>query len=596
MTAWIDGLHFARPLWFWAALALPLLAWCWHARRRKDDVWRTAVDPHLLPHLVERRVDRRGLLSLGGWLLAGACAVIALAGPGWRQEPAALQGTANVPLVVALDLSTAANAGDLPPSRLLQARAKLAHLFAARGAGEIALLVYADDAFTVAPLTEDAGNLALYLDALSPDVMPVDGQRADRAIERATRLLRQRGATEGRILLIAGNVDRAAIGEAATALRMGYRVSALGLGTPQGAAYRDGDGALVHAGLDAAALQALATAGGGLYRRLTTDDADLRALEVLVSGSTASARGAASPDASAEGALRWADQGYWLLLPLLALVLLAFRRGGALAVVACLAVLPLLPAQAQERVQTDPPRGTPWQRADQVAHGRMAEGVEAYRAGRHADAARHWAALPGADAAYNRGNALARAGELDAAIEAYDAALELQPGMADAIANRAAVEAARQRRPPPGPGQDPRAPPRDREQSSGRPTPGSGEPAPGDGDPTPDTPPADTPPDTSTAPDAAPAPSPPPDDGEAQRRADAAQRERIQRALEAQGSEADETAPDAADDGTPAMDGAEAERRQANEAWLRRLPDDPGGLLRAKFRLEHDRRRRQEGG
>ena len=39
---------------------------------------------------------------------------------------------------------------------------------------------------------------------------------------------------------------------------------------------------------------------------------------------------------------------------------------------------------------------------------------------------------------------------------------------------------------------------------------------------------------------------------------------------------------------------AQRERRLANEAWLRRVPDDPGGLLRAKFRLEYERR--QQGG
>ena len=36
------------------------------------------------------------------------------------------------------------------------------------------------------------------------------------------------------------------------------------------------------------------------------------------------------------------------------------------------------------------------------------------------------------------------------------------------------------------------------------------------------------------------------------------------------------------------------ERRLANEAWLQRVPDDPGGLLRAKFRLEYERRQARE--
>ena len=38
----------------------------------------------------------------------------------------------------------------------------------------------------------------------------------------------------------------------------------------------------------------------------------------------------------------------------------------------------------------------------------------------------------------------------------------------------------------------------------------------------------------------------------------------------------------------------QAEREQALEQWLMRVPDDPGGLLRRKFALEHQRRQ-QEG-
>ena len=41
----------------------------------------------------------------------------------------------------------------------------------------------------------------------------------------------------------------------------------------------------------------------------------------------------------------------------------------------------------------------------------------------------------------------------------------------------------------------------------------------------------------------------------------------------------------------------EAERkeiRQATEQWLRRIPDDPGGLLREKFRRENLRQRNRD--
>ena len=71
-------------------------------------------------------------------------------------------------------------------------------------------MAYAGDAFTVAPLTEDAANIALFLDVLAPDMMPVDGQRADRAIAIAMRLLEQAGFDRGDILLLTDHADAAA--------------------------------------------------------------------------------------------------------------------------------------------------------------------------------------------------------------------------------------------------------------------------------------------------------------------------------------------------------------------------------------------------
>ena len=115
--------------------------------------------------------------------------------------------------------------------------------------------------------------------------------------------------------------------------------------------------------------------------------------------------------------------------------------------------------------------------------------------------------------------------------------------MEDAIANRAAVIAAMKRNPPRGGGDDPRKDKNDKSQSGG-----------GDATPLQPRPPVDAP---SRQPE-------PGDDGEP---GDAG---------------APRPAPETA---------AERERRLANQAWLRRVPDDPGGLLRERFRLEQQRRR-----
>lgn len=591
-TGLIDGagaLHLLRPGWLWALAALPLLIWLWRQSQRRASIWRKAVDPHLLKHLLESGSRARWRSSLALPLLGYVLAVFALAGPSWRQtEQPLYQGSAA--LVIALDLSSATMAGDLPPTRLAQARAKLATLLRERDGGQVGLVAYADDAFTVAPLTEDSGNVALFLDALHPQVMPVDGQRAERAIRQAVKLLQRAGLEHGEILLLTDQASAMAIDAAASAQQSGFSVSVLGLGTREGAPYRQPHGGITTAQLDPDSLGDLARAGGGRYAALSSDDRDLKSLGVL------------DPDevgmtlTGSERGRNRHDDGYWLLLPLMLLALFAFRRGSAVAVLLVCVWLPSHPAAATGAGVAPDISGGLWQRPDQAAHQLMEEAAAAYRQGDFPTATQQYQALDSADAHYNRGNALAKEGRYPDAIKAYEEALRRQPGMQDAIANKRAVEAAMKRQPPPGPqqgqqksgdnqqqnpqqgegqqgdpsGQDPAQPgqsPESREQNDSAPDAGDAEPPPQDAEPA---------------------------DARAQQEADEAQRERMRKALEENQDRPDDQPVQS--DARPGETPAERERRIANEAWLRRVPDDPGGLLREKFRIEHQRRQSGDAG
>lgn len=590
--ATVDALQFLRPLWLLGLLALPLLAWAWRARARRRSVWRESVDAHLLPHLLEGGAAGAQRLP---WLALAALALacIALAGPSWRRVEQPLWQT-RAPLVIALDLSTQSMAGDLQPSRLLQARAKIDALLKARRGGQVALVGYADDAYTVSPLTDDAANVALFLDALEPDVMPEDGLRPSRAIERAAQLLRQSGFDRGDILLVTGDVDAEANNAASQAAASGYRVSVLGLGTAAGAAYRRNDGSIDRARLDAPALRRLADAGGGTYAALQPGLSDLQALGVLDPARAGARAAQGKKNATA------LDEGYWLLLPLLALGALAFRRGAAFAVLALCLALPLPPAQAQSAGPSmappasaaAPSQGTLWRRGDQRDYARMQRGAEAYRKGDFAAAAQAYEDVRSADGAYNAGNALARQGRYEEAIAAYDRALRAQPGMADAIANRKAVEDAMKRKPPQGANRN-KPNPQSQQPGQSQSRPGQ-QGKPSDGNDAQQRQDAQRREAGQQAGDRRRDPQrdqTPRPDAERQRAADAAQRQQMQRALErqrrAQDGQEIEGRPDRAEQA------ARRERSQANEAWLRRVPDDPGALLRAKFELEHERRRAQ---
>lgn len=594
----VGPVHFMRPHWLWALLALPLPWLLWRWKRRRGDVWATWVDPHLLPVLRSGAMTPRGR-HWGWWVptLAWALGIVALAGPGWSRQSQPLWHDAS-PLVIALDLSSASTASDLPPSRLLQARSKIAALLRERGSGQVALLAWAGDAFTVAPLTDDGANVAVFLDALEPDVMPVDGQRADRAIEQAQRLLKQAGFARGRILLLTDHADAAADAAAAQARTQGYATSVLGLGTAQGAAYRDRLGGIVRARLDAGSLRTLAGSGGGRYAALTADDADLQALGVLDPESDAAS---ASRE---QGGLSWQDQGYWLLPALMLLALPAFRRG-ALAAVALAVLLPLATPAAHAT------EGNWWLRADQQRQQRIEQGVKAYRKGDYAQAQRDFDGIGTDQGWYNLGNALAKQGRYDEAIAAYDRALKAHPRMPDAVANRAAVEAARKRRQQDGgkSGQDQQQKPgTDGKQGGADSKQGKdGKPASTqdkNGQGKPQTSPPGQPlssPGASQASgnqnrngDAQGKPAqdrPQTEDAQGQQQADAAQREKMRQAMQGKQEQA---GGQPADGKTPARETAQQrEQRQAVEAWLRRVPDDPGGLLRARFQLEQQRRERE---
>lgn len=593
----LKAFHFLRPWWLLALLALPVLWGLWKLGQRRANAWRGLVDAHLLAYL-QVGGGRRQSLALFGSLAAWILGTVALAGPSWRQEEQPLWQT-RAPLMIALDLSDSISANDLPPSRLLQARAKLATLLRERAGGQVGLVAYAGEAFTVAPLTDDAANVALFLDALDPGIMPVPGSDAGKAIALSQALMRQAGFERGQILLVTDHAGADADSAASQAAGAGFHVSALGLGTAAGAAYRDTRGQIGRAQLDAGSLQRLASAGGGGYQPLAAGDADLKALGVLDPQSE-DARAAHGEKGTA-----WRDQGYWLLPVLMLLCLLAFRRGGMLAAVALCVLLPM--AQSAQAADW-------WTRADQKVQQRIEQGAQAYRKGDFAAAQSQFNGIGSADGLYNQGNALARQGKYDQAIAAYDAALQKQPGMEDAVANRAAVEAARKRQPPggqggqggekgkdqqdntqqgdqrqqPGGGQQ-GGKPRDQGQqgrqdkqqlskdddASGKDDPSKGSEQDGQGKP------SDAKPD---------APKSAAEQQKEQRDADAAQRQKMQQAMR-QGGQGEDPAKAGQAQATPET-AAERERRQATEAWLRRVPDDPGGLLKAKFQLEYQRRQR----
>jgi Ca-activated chloride channel family protein len=369
-------LHFLRPLWFLALLPLPWLLWRLARANPGAEAWRGLVDAHLLAHLLVEEGARarrlpRVLLTLG-WLLG----VTALAGPVWERLPAPLY-QAQAQRVIVLDLSSDMDAQDLTPSRLARARFEILDLLAAAAEGETALLAYGAEPFVVSPLTQDAATIAAQVPDLETALLPVRGpKRTDLALEAAGEMLQRSGSPEGDIILVTADPERpeAVRSQVARLRDQGYRTSVLGLGTEKGAPVpraeggfqADAQGGIRLSRLQPDLLADIAAAGGGRYVPLAADDSDTRALlpeaRLDVAGRELAAE--ARKDIQAD---QWREEGPWLLLALLPLAALAFRRGWLSPLVLLVFFLPPPPAEALGWADL-------WWRADQQGAQALAAG------------------------------------------------------------------------------------------------------------------------------------------------------------------------------------------------------------------------------
>ncbi len=558
--------HFLRPLWL---LALPVGVWLIFRITRGGSAagrWQAVVDEALQPFVLTG-VDttfRRNSWLFASAVVAWVLATVALAGPTWERVPVPAYRSSEA-LVVVLDLSRSMDAADVEPSRLARAKLKLLSLLDRRDAGQTGLVVYSAHAFTVTSLTMDTRTIAALVSSLSSDIMPSRGSYPEAGLSRAARLIRQAGIERGEILLLTDTAVSPGALELAEELRLdGFTLHVLAVGTaeggpisqPGGGFLTDGTGQVVVSRVDLAALRELASAGGGRFATLSPDDRDLDQLfpENAVAG------GVLAADAEDLRTEVWRDQGSWLVLLLLPMVALAFRRGWIVVWIVGLS-LPGPPANALTWMDL-------WQRPDQQGEkafaaedheraGRLFEDAEwraaaQYRAGDFEASATSLAGVETPEGHYNRGNALARAGSIPEAIQAYERALELDAAHEDAQFNRDLL-----RQQPPEDSQEQNAQQGDQSEQdpSGDPSQSNAQSEPGeDGEPQDD------------------------ETGEAGEPQDSEQ-------LAAENQEAppaDEAMP------TPG-ELEEWASEQAAEQWLRRIPEDPGGLLRRKFLYQYQR-------
>ncbi len=338
--------HFLRPLWLLAILPCALLLWAlWHYYRPRGN-WQQVIDSDLLPSLTSDSISQSSRAPLVLAAIAWFTTIVALAGPSWQQLPQPSYQKQDA-LIILLDLSPSMYATDIQPSRLVQAQREIRDILKLRREGLTALIAYAGDAHVVTPLTDDTETIELLLPALEPAIMPSIGNQPLAALELAAELVANSPSQSARVLFVSDEIPAADFKSLQKlAAKHQLELSILGIGSESGAPIpltqggflKNSRGEVVVAGLNGDEMAAWAHSIGARYQLSTYSDRDIDAL-LRPSLNDAALDANASLDATQQFDT-WLDAGPWLLLAVLPLALLGFRRGWLLGLMASALMLP----------------------------------------------------------------------------------------------------------------------------------------------------------------------------------------------------------------------------------------------------------------
>lgn len=431
-------------LWPWAlavvlgALILAGRAWAILGRVRRQYHWSL---------LIEGR-------STGGYwrALARALALcsfaVALLGPsyGYRDETVT---EVSRPVILAVDMSKSVRAMDIAPDRLTRIREVVANLMASFPGYKYALILFAGDARYRVPFTYDYGFIQFVLNETKPEDVQPQGTDLRAPLELAVRIADTQQLKEATLILVTDG-EHTGQGDPVQLIPYlrdrGIRVLAVAVGDPAGAPIplpgggyvKDKQGDVVFSKPDLDLLQRLATGTGGLAHMITGREFDLNPLAPLLAQIEA-ARGKQTERRTPIDRAEWPlGLGVFLFaLSLLPLTVFARRQRQMIAtplllLLACSADRPARQALQQNR----PAEAAAWYAKRAAETGEAAAlanlGAALFAQENFATAAtafvmaatRESYAHRRGDDLYNAGNAYFKAGDLQKAVELYEAALK----------------------------------------------------------------------------------------------------------------------------------------------------------------------------
>lgn len=441
-----------RPVYL-ALLPIGLfLIWTFCKRYRGQSNWQRLGDPHLIQHLLSHQTNTgQSKWPYFGLAIGWCIACLAISGPAWEKQPSQMTDSLQGRMIV-FDLSKSMNSTDIKPSRLTAAKYKLIDLIRAGAGKQQGLIVFSGDAFVVTPLTDDIETIINLLPELNTSTLPSQGSRSDLGLKLAISTFQSIGFASGEIILITDGATVNSINIANDASTNNFIVSVLAVGTENaepipltnGGYLKDGSDNIVIPNIDYTTLKRVAQNGGGKFTKLTIGSSDI---ERINENPSARFIYTESDENNNRQHLtdRWVDGGPWFLLPLLLLAALSFRKGWILVLLISTTTLHTQPAvafswkdlwlrpdqQAQHYFTTEQyekiPESAPsnWQGAGQYRLNQFDQAIQQFQNSEpktvHSE--------------FNRGNALAKSSQFEAALDAYQNAIDLDPSFDAAQSN-----------------------------------------------------------------------------------------------------------------------------------------------------------------
>ena len=182
-------------------------------------------------------------------------------------------------------------AEDVAPNRLNRAKQMLSKMIDNMTDDKVGLVVFAGEAFTQLPITCDYVSAKMFLNTISPKLIPTQGTAIGAALQTAIRSFGSQESDAGRAIILitdGENHEDDATAIAKQAQELGIQVFVIGIGKPEGSPIpvpgtndyiKDRSGQVVVSRLNEEMCQEIAQAGKGAYVRCDNTNTAMRALQ-----------------------------------------------------------------------------------------------------------------------------------------------------------------------------------------------------------------------------------------------------------------------------------------------------------------------------